>query len=286
MESPEYVRLQQTFSWNKNPSNLDQIITDKMPHFFSGYDKDGCSIQSEIFNRIHRIDSTYVNFFQEDTISLCQGSLIEIDEEKIIAVQWNEGQNDLYFIPDSSGKYHISFSDVCGNTYLDSFDIQLSDPFIDLKPDTIALGEDLEIFIPGEQIFWYKDSLSQEPFYVGNALSLVDLERDTSFFVEREITVSQDTVYISGLRSEEDLYAGDNLNFPFSFDLYRDVVLHKISVFTDKAGDREFQIYNRNGELVYSGTFMIEVGKNIVQLEAKLPAGLEYSIITNSEKNY
>jgi hypothetical protein len=284
ISSPEGLSLN-SIQWNSQSNADSQLVSEDRNIYFRGTIGEACIVQSEFFDQICRVNPTLNNVLISDEIQLCTGAEISVNVQDIESFYWSTGDTTSSITPDENGIYLINFLDVCGNEFNDTAYVKLIDPELTLKADTVKLGDDLDINIPGDKVFWYKDSLTENVFFYGNQLSLKELEKDTSFFIESVFFIPADTFLITGERVEENMYTANHLNDPVLFDLLQDLVLHQITVYTDTMGEREFLIYNDREELVYSRKVFIDSGKNVVPLEVELSAGANYSITTNEVLN-
>lgn len=76
----------------------------------------------------------------EDTVNICRGDELSLEEEQYLHINWNTGENTNSIIPQNEGIYAIELIDINHCQSIDSFYVQLDDQPI--KPFAINLSED------------------------------------------------------------------------------------------------------------------------------------------------
>jgi hypothetical protein len=67
-------------------------------------------------------------------------------------------------------------------------------------------------------------------------------------------------------------------NYYLFFDVYKDMVLDSVTVYSTQAGNREIQVTDANGNVLMSKTVNIGVGKERIYLGFMIPTGSDYKI--------
>lgn len=150
----------------------------------------------------------------------------------------------------------------------------------------VEANMDVDIFLEGERISWYKDSMSVDKIFEGNTLKLEHVQNDTSFFVTNTQTLSQyDSV---GLKAPlgEIAYAPDNINGRITFEVKNyNTILKSVTCYTDFPGKRKIQLKDFWQDILDEKSVFIDSPYTVIDLNFELEKGDFYSLTTDFGEN-
>ncbi len=135
------------------------------------------------------------------------------------------------------------------------------------------------IGLNGGNFKWYDSPGSTTPLAEGDTFVTPHLTQSTTYYVERfENGPSQFTGILSG--------AGDGAysSSPngLVFDVYKDLTLVSVKVYTLGAGPREFHLINKNGDTLQSVKKNLINGEQTVKLNFEIAPGTDYQLATGN----
>lgn len=107
------------FTWNDGNTSSNRQITNAGFYYYSVDDTNGCSFTSDTL--FVSVDSFALNNLLVDSISLCEGNILEvIDTSNIISYTWSSGSNLMNTVVIDSGYYKITATNINSCVALDS----------------------------------------------------------------------------------------------------------------------------------------------------------------------
>lgn len=140
--------------------------------------------------------------------------------------------------------------------------------------DTICIGQStagLKVSST-ETVEWFR-SQNGNRFFTGDSLTLINLGNDTSFYVK---TISDPQTFTGGKFSNAGSGNISNDNDYLEFDVHKRILLKNMILFSNRAGVRKLDLWNKNGELVNS--FDVFVSSS--------PLRVNLNIVIDPDSNY
>ena len=174
----------QSFEWSDQ--EVDSVRTRGADNqlYFMARNQENCLIQSEILPLASLDMSSTGLDIQSDIVSVFPGFILSISEEANNIV-WSNGSNQPFIKVEDNELYRVIYEYRCYNKIIDSVYITIN-TFNRLgRSDTIRLGDNYHLELPGDSLLWYADSADIIPVLTGNFLELEEVLRDTFFYVEQ-----------------------------------------------------------------------------------------------------
>lgn len=127
------------------------------------------------------------------------------------------------------------------------------------------------------EIYWYNSLTSTTPLFVGDTFTTPALTSTTTYYAALE---SKKAIQSIGAvdTSFSTAYFTISPNHYLVFDVYKDMILDSVTVYSTEAGDREIRILDKNNNVLMSKTVNIGVGKEQIYLGFLIPIGSDYKI--------
>lgn len=270
--------------WSNNETGSSIQISETAPYFSKFTTPEGCKIRSEtIFMEKDPVENANISVSPGDEV--CFGSEVELSVNANDNVFWSTGENGNSIMIQETGQYSATYNGAC-DTYTESIFIEMQEsgfPFT--QNDTIEKGDDAVLIATGNGLKWYTDVDSEEPFHSGDTLRLSQLDQSTTFFVSTEDNFRRRS-FVGGEPSQvgSNNYSGNTVNPATIFEIYEPIIFEEFTVYTDIPGIRKFEIV-QGEEIVFSLSIVLNRGKNIIDVNALLEPGTDYSIRTGAEQN-
>ncbi|MCS7075204.1 MAG: M4 family metallopeptidase [Bacteroidia bacterium] len=129
----------------------------------------------------------------------------------------------------------------------------------------------------GGQICWYNTLTSTTPLFTGNNFTTPALTSTTTYYLAEE--VKNPLLTIGAADTSFALVANTvSPNYYLIFDVFKDMIIDSVTVYSTQAGDRTIQVQDKNGDVVAAKTVNIGVGKHQIYLGFALKQGTDYKI--------
>jgi Zn-dependent metalloprotease len=127
------------------------------------------------------------------------------------------------------------------------------------------------------QIYWYSNLTNTTPLSIGNTFNTPLLISNTIYYAAEEVknalqnmgAVDTNFAMVSNTVSP---------NYYLFFDVYKDMVLDSVTVYSTQAGDRTVELQDKNGNIIATKTVNLGIGKHQIYLGFKIAAGSDYKI--------
>ncbi|MBX7182188.1 MAG: FG-GAP-like repeat-containing protein [Bacteroidia bacterium] len=222
-------------------------------------------------------------------LQVCRGSVVVLSgPSNALAYSWSSGQNTQSIDVTQSGSYVLTIQGACQNWTSDPVDITVlaenapvSQNYIIPVPQSVTLSA------TGNNLTWYDAPIGGNVLGTGNTYTTPVIQSLTTYYVEGTETLTGATHDVGMMMpSGASQYSGDNnTNAITYFDVYSPVTLVSVRVYTDLPGDRNIQLFDGNGGLVYSQVFTISPDSMDLHLNWSLNPGTNYSISTDASYN-
>lgn len=210
---------------------------------------------------------------------LCHGEEAELSVSFGQGYIWSTGESSQTIAATETGDYYAEVEGFCLSQLSDTVHIEFFQPEQPVTyPDTFHLGEQAILVAEGDSIIWYDESGTEILGY-GDTLILDDLTA-TTIVTARNIGAIEGEDYEVGPPEQEgnSKYNGFSINGGLVFEVYKDLILESLTVFTDSIGLREIVITGNNFN--YQQFVDLQPGETKIELNIELSAGT-YEISTN-----
>ena len=250
--------------------------------------EDGCVTKAPAVLIRQTDEITREDIIKVDQFASCFVTSLDIVSPLVKNYEWSTGERNTALVANDSNTYKANIEDHCGEEFEVSKEIVIIDPTPkNILGDTVGRGATAELFAEGNNLKWYASADDQEALYIGNKLSMEDVQEDRTFYVQGDDEYRFESEYVGETEwTGTNMYGNVDLNGGMFFDVREDLVLESIEVYTDSIGEREFQILDADNEVIYSKTIDLVVGKNILDFDISLPSGDNYFITTEVNKNF
>lgn len=276
-------------SWNTGEKTDTIKINKAGIYFFTGRLPDGCSFLSEPY--VVRLDpkTNYVLSRQYNQ-HLCEGETIELSYEPFARAIWSNGSANNPLIVDRPGEYYAIVEGICNEISTDTVKVRFfqlpEKPTI--KPDTLIQAGIASLLGPDQNTFWYNNFNDTDPLFVGRNFITDSIWNTRYYFAEWRQYHPYPYVH-GGMNSPvyaSNPYHASFLNNQMIFEVYQDVILDSVSLYTDDPGKRIIDLLDHLGQRVDSVVVNLEKGLNQVYLGFKLFANVsDYILTTNIRSN-
>ncbi|MBP9210019.1 MAG: CRTAC1 family protein [Saprospiraceae bacterium] len=258
-------------------------------YYYTGIGPDPCEKLSlpvavirnpqEVLRLTHRFDEL-----------LCSGTSIELGVNPPGNVQWSTGKNSESIIVDHTGFYFAVSQGFCGPVHSDTLRLLMA-PRIDdpeVKPDTLRFRRPAVLTSQDDSTRWYNAPSDSTPIHTGRVFISDTIGESRSFWAENHQSFEYPSVR-GGLlipEYESSPYHASFLNNQMVFDVYEDLVLDSVTLYTGFPGERTIDLLDALGKRIATRDVVLSSGKNQVYLGFAISAAPQsYLLTTNQEKN-
>lgn len=275
--------------WNNGEETDTLQISKEGIYFYSASSPDGCSYLSVPF--VIRLDpKTNHILSQQYNKLLCEGETIELTFEPFANATWSDGSSQNPLIIDQPGQYYAIVEGLCNEISTDTLLVHYS-PIPEkpvIKPDTIIQGGKASLLGPDQNTYWYNDFNDINPLFVGENFITDSISSSRYFFAEWRQYHPYPSVH-GGMSSPvyaSNPYHASFLNSQMIFEVYQDVILDSVSLYTDDPGQRIIDLLDNLGQRIDSVVVNLDKGINRVYLGFQLSAKVSnYILTTNIRSN-
>ncbi len=275
--------------WNNGVTGPFIKVNTEGVYFYTAKDNQNCFLISNPNSiRINPViePRLNVNFSK----ILCEGEILELKVDEYPQVRWSTDTISDKLLVSDSGQYFGSIDGYCKTEYTDTLTVlNFKAPAIPLiQPDTIYSFTRAELKGNQENIKWYESRDSIYPLYTGKDFITDTLFASRSFWAESFELHSYGDVHGGPVvpSYESTPYHANFINNQMLFNVYRDLVLDSVTVFTDDPGERRIRLFDAAGNLLDSTLVQLGKGKSQLYLGYHVPAAKKaYRLTTSEEQN-
>ena len=268
-----------SYVWSNGQTSQTITVGEIGNYTVVAYDADGCSAASATVT-VTVLTPEVPTITVIGETEFCEGENIVLSASDAASYDWSSGQDTQDIVVTESGDYTVQITGECNEPIS-------SEPVIvtvyEAAPTPVI--DDILLDTPGEgtfigtseNLFWYDSEDATDALYQG-AEYTATFNETTSIWVE-DATVIGGGEAQGGL--EENTANGQyhfNSNYYLTFDAVADIVIESVKVYAGDAGEREIGVIDGSGTLVAQGTFMLEEGEQVVELNFEVPAGENYGL--------
>ncbi|MCC6815840.1 MAG: CRTAC1 family protein [Saprospiraceae bacterium] len=288
LELLSYV-LYDNLLWNTGDKKDTILVNKSGSYFYKAVNKFNCPIVSE--NTTLKIDpeeNPRLNYSGE--VILCEGENISLSVSGFENIIWSNKATSSTILVNQEGSYSAKYIGICRDFYTDTVKVKIATK-IELPviaPDTLK-GPGTTILESNiDDTYWYNNKSDPNPIYEGRAYKTDSILKDRSFWA-RSFSGTSYTPLTGGMKvpSYDDAgLPGNFLNPRTYFEAFKNFVLDSISVYTDSAGIRIFELGKLNDTVIYQRiSHSLEKGLNRIYLGFQCYSGQKYTLGTNTAQN-
>ncbi|MBN2174907.1 MAG: gliding motility-associated C-terminal domain-containing protein [Bacteroidales bacterium] len=199
------------YLWNTGATGQTLLVGNSGAYWVNVTDIYGCSAS----------DTVLVEFFQgvdlelgEDT-TICMGESIILDAGfGFLFYEWQDGQTGQYYTVYQSGNYSVYVEDFFGCSGSDEIFVFVSEPVVDLGPDTLICGNQSLMLDAGEgfvSYLWQDNSASHTYEVTESGIFWVKTTNEFGCLAYDEIEVGKYPFPVADLGPDNGFCAGDTL---------------------------------------------------------------------------
>ena len=126
------------------------------------------------------------------------------------------------------------------------------------------------------KVNWYNSQTSTTPIDTGYSYTTPNLTSTTSYWVENEVVKPVQTVGKAANNSNGGILAYEQ---SLIFNVYKNVILKEVTVYSNSAGVRSIKLMNANGNLLATRNVTVAAGYNTVSLDFNLPIANDLRLV-------
>lgn len=278
-----------SIKWVTGEVSKEIQIAQEGVYYYWAKDTNNCLVISNPLVVIRNPKEDFnLNFAYEEL--LCFGNRIRLTTNLNRDVNWSTGQRSNAIEISGSGFYFAMDTGFCEQILTDTLQLIVTPP---VAPPTLSIDS---LWFPrpaqwdsgNDSTQWFVSASSQLPIFIGSRFISDTLYKDTSFWVENIEYFSYPYVH-GGLKVPEYQnapYHAAFLNNQMLFNVYEDVILDSVTVFTDFPGLRIIDLLDDLGQRMAKKEVELVTGMNKVYLGFEIPASSKlYILTTNIEQN-
>lgn len=275
--------------WNGYHSDEKLQVTQEGVYYYKAVDSSGCDLISEPVAFIQNPKEKFMLNTSFDRL-LCQGESIMLTTNLNIPVSWSTGEQAAEIIVNKAGNYFAITQGLCEIISSDTLRLLVAEAVQPptVQSDTLLYSRPAVLRSDFDSVYWYNTASSQDVIFRGSPFITDSLYRDTSFWIERIEYFSYPNVR-GGLtvpKFQSNPYHAPFLNSQMWFNVYQDLVLDSVTVYTDSPGVRIIDLLDDIGQRISKKEVELVIGKNQIYLGFHIPASDKvYILTTNVEQN-
>lgn len=221
---------------------------------------------------------------------LCEGESLDLSINGYDQVQWSTGELSSELRINKSGAYFGSIHGFCKQEFSDTlivFSFTRPEPPV-VTTDTLYAFEPAVLKGSLDHIKWYESKDADSAVYIGKNFTTDTIRSSRSFWAEAFDLHSYNPVHGGPVIPvyESSPYHADFINNQMLFNVYKDLILDSVTVFTDDPGERQIELFDSKGILLNKTLVFLNKGKSTIFLGYHIPEDSKpYILTTNEAKN-
>ncbi len=240
-------------------------------------------------------DVVYVDVDPDDTPELifmaggtqnCDGTAVILaTREPASSYTWSTGASGPQILLTNGGTYSVTTEGTCAEWESEPIDITFySRPDAPaVTGDTVRPAGKAVLMATGENPQWYDDDSTVELLEEGPVYETKPLFSSEFYYVSDKRSHRRAAKSVGEIEHTGDSkYNFSELNARMLFDAFQDIVLDEITCYTDFPGVRRLILLDNEFTVLREHFINMSVGANEVNLSWDIPAGVNYSITTDT----
>ncbi len=247
-------------------------------------DTTGCMIITEIIS-IDSVSNQKILDESSDTLYFC-GKATLLGNSKFKNFRWSNGDTLTVSTYIKDEKISVSADNMCNEKVTETKILRKINPTINLKNDTIKLGETAILKTKGEDIKWYDEN--NNFIKAGDSIAIENIKTNTSFYATntKYEGIKNYSIGEKDIPTFGNLYSADAIDAGFFLQVFNPTTILTTDVSSDTEGTRRIIITNEEEDTIYQKDFyVLKSAKQTLTLNAKLPPGNNYRMKTDTSIN-
>lgn len=234
-------------------------------------------------------DYTFYPMEVEGVLDLCYGESVILKASPVgTSYLWSNGETTSSITVTEPGSYSCVVERECGELFTDTVVVTTSvstPPVVDAIEE-ICAGTSTEITATGDGLLnWYDAPAGGTLLASGTSYTTPELFATTSFYVANNHDVLATRFAEPHAHMGLSDYSGDSYNEYLLFNVYNDLTIKSVKVYTDESGEREIELRNSAGDVLQSALAYVPAGESRIDLNFTVAPGTSYQLGTNTDVN-
>lgn len=277
----------ESYLWNDGSTEKTILTDTEGTYHVKMTDADGCVTISKPIIVKSGCFADNTNLIDEaESITLCQGTDIEISSILADSYVWSNGATTQSIIVNTSGWLSLTASDLCGNIVTDQIQVTFMAVDVDVEGDSIKVGERATLTSTNDNTLWFDDINSLTPINKGSEFTTDVLEFSTTFYAQNSAIVDQKMQNVGENQFPlNNFYGSNTINGHLVFQVEQPCILHSVVVNTDTEGLRRVIIRDFFNNVIFEKDVFLTTGIQTIILDASLQPDIQYKISTDAATN-
>ncbi len=274
------------YQWSTGDTTESIMINEPGYYHYRVWDEMGCLFQSEGF--YVSTDQEYLSLDSLNSNVICEGDSIFLSAVDNYSYQWSTGEVEPMISVKNHGEVSLIADSPCGDRYHDTIHINfLNNNFEKIDNDTVQVNQDGLLDGLDQIINWYEKEDDHLPISNDQLLNISNVQEDVEVFYDLIEVSGKEINDIANysFTGQDDLYSSNTINSGLFFNAHQDILINSFKVYAREVGIRRIIIINERGEYIFSKSFELKIGENLIDLNAFIPRGNNYQITTDSDVN-
>lgn len=279
----------QDIRWNTGSNSREIQLTKEGVYFYTARDNSNCFFISDPVS-VFLNPKNSIQLNHRFTQLLCSGDELELSLTNLESVLWSNSQTAASITIKENGLYYAIQQGICELVYSDTLNAQFFDAPIlaKIKPDTTYKSGPRTLDGGSENCKWYRNKEDLSPTAYGRYFVTDSLLQTTSYWLEH-YNVNRYPYVHGGLKTPSfstGPYHAAFINNQMLFNVYKDLILDSVTIYTDDPGKRIIELIDGDGILVQQKEVNPIKGINQIYLGFNISASSKaYKLTTNSAQN-
>lgn len=218
----------------------------------------------------------------------CAGEKIKVSTDPAFPVlNWQNNSQDSILIVSQNATVFARLQGLCNEIYTDTFQLNFVETSAPIAfSDTVKKDSTAILIAVGDSIWWYESLTNGVPFYMGDSLIISPVLKSDTFYIRNVLETGIRNI-ITGFSADSSklAYGSSSFNGGLEFNALQDIIIDSVTVITDIEGLRLIQLKDKDDFVIASKSVLVPVGKNKIELNFEVPAGLGYLLTTDPNTN-
>ena len=259
----------------------------------SNEDNNWTAVQVELTQQVNGEYDIQIVTDLEGNPNICNGEILTLSASSNSnenSYEWSTGETTPTIDVTESGDYTLTSTNICGVSE-STITVTVSNPEIPSSQNvTIDSGENATLNATGTGTIIWSDAEGNILFEGAEYITEPIYENTIFYVTNEEVIVAAPAEIATGATNHEgeSFYSSGVYNGGLVFDAFEQFTLNSVKVYTEYEGDRLFELFDNNDNLVESSLVNIPATTNdgyVVNLNWIIPVGSQYTITTNFDTN-
>ncbi len=274
-----------TYSWSNGETTPSINVTQEGNYKVTVTNGEGCSSVSNVIRVIVDPVETPTLTVQGDTV-FCAGGSVQLSSSTANAYTWSTGATTQSITVTESGTYFVTTQGLCNEFNSSAVSVNvLNSELPVVEGDTIAIDHSATLSASGNNLQWYENQTDNTPIFTGDVFETPVLSASTIYWVSSTTVFDTPNEFVGMVDHQGSTVSDNSYNGTLIFDCFAPFKLHRVKVYTTKAGIRKIDLLNSAGQTVQSTQVDIPVGTSIIDIDFDIEPGTDYVLTTDPTVN-